>query len=1654
MDTHAQRTAKRKKSMWVNMTNKIVNMKKFKSRLLTILSMTLGCLLGGDSAIDRPTAKVKIKGSSTEEKFLYDSGAQISLLSKKAFRKIAKNKRPEKINFKLTCSGVSGSQLKVIGCYNFKFKLLGREIEHPFFVVEKIPGQSGVIGIDIIKKHGLSLDVVSNKPYFIERKLPEATVTKDVYIPARSRQMCKIKIPKECIKKNVKDSLQVLQVNIPTCKQIFEDELLLNASDDGYTNVYLTNVSQTAQRIKKGTSVGEIEEIRESKLHPFSVESTTPFVNLDEVKKLPIPKLTPERKRRILKLARLNHLPAHLKDKYAELLLKNHACISLEEFDLGRCTKGAHSIPTKADHPPTYQKQFPLPIEHEKEIRRQVLEWLKIGIIRPCESEYNSSLFLVEKKAPPAKVGELGLRPKAYRIVQDLRALNRDTLPSNVRLPEIHECLDRIADKKPTVFSALDLRSGYFQLPIQKESQEKTAFTCLSLGQQFCFKVTSQGLTSAPASFARTMQRIFNRQIARNDLEVYLDDVLAYSKDHNEMLKTLDEAMKNLIESGMKINIEKCQFGIEKLTYLGFEISKDGYKPDPVKSEGITKVNEPSNLKGVRSFMGMANFYRLLIPKFAQLTKPLTRLTCKGAWAGGEMPKSAKEAFKKCQEIFTNRPFLHYPDFNLKFHLFVDASLGDLDEAKEGGLAGCLVQYPDNDTTKKCRPIGFCSRGLQKHEKNYSAHLIETAGIIFSIEFFEKYLRTKFVVHTDHKPITTVKEGKTHKRTLERFKEILSSYDFDLVYTPGDKIPSDFMSRHIKSEDFKPNVAGLTINCLELDSLLEKPEKETKKFENQTSQVRACSACEVEKCKEPSGASIATQAIHNEKKERLVTSRSQKGVGKSAKIYWERAQEAAVHAIGIDLKTKLHSAEGKNSTNNEELSAQCWARAQEEAIKALRAEESAVQSRPEEPFKNHEGKLHVKNESAQPTSADSVEVAVGAVDKKAGVRKIEVQVAHPKFSRPTLHVQLADAAKKIKELKKSLSIFGVKGTIQSFNLFETKLDKNPKLLKMQQGIDPFVQAMLHFVKTKNLPKDRYRNIIKRWGPYCFQKNGVTMVQFSKPGFPTRELVIAPAERISDIIAQAHGSLLGGHDGVDKTVQRILTNYWFPGVHSETDFFIENCPICQKNKKKEKTSNTFLQPLKQADQPFERIHMDLFGPLRTEQGKSYIQVMVDSFSKFAIFQVIPNKEAETIAKCFFDNWISVLGSPLSIVSDRGSEFKTETLQKVCDILQIDKKVITTKHPQANSQVEILNKKIAKYLKSMTTEGVLEWPKMVKACQYAYNLSVHKALKNSPYSILFGVDANTPLNQKGFVTQPIYGDKYQHSLANRLKLARKLAKANNMSFRDDYTKRFNKNVKPHQFTEGMLVYLHRPEQLKINPKLQSPWFGPFVILQMINKANCLIQELSNKKTKFVNVNRLRPYNQSIKQWQNFKLTLNKEKPSAAAPMQEKSDEKISEADDAIAHAPAYAEFDIENDVVILNPDVQPIPKMSIKEEIVEQAESVTEDPAAASFSEDPDLNLSHDPTASSTVTPPTPTGTKPKSGRRKRESIFDTIMDSMSNPAKPLTRGSAAQQGIQIKSIREQQDEFQEKLDKAKLEKAKLEKAKLEKPKPKKPKKSTK
>ena len=147
------------------------------------------------------------------------------------------------------------------------------------------------------------------------------------------------------------------------------------------------------------------------------------------------------------------------------------------------------------------------------------------------------------------------------------------------------------------------------------------------------------------------------------------------------------------------------------------------------------------------------------------------------------MPSQALQAFKKLKEIFTSRPFLAFPDYNLEFHIYCDASLGTLENPRSGGLAGVCVQYPDNDTSKPPRPIGFCSRSLKIHERQYTTSMVETLAIIFSIEYFDKYLRKKFFIHSDHKGLSICKT--IHRRTVERFREILANYDFEIIYEKG-----------------------------------------------------------------------------------------------------------------------------------------------------------------------------------------------------------------------------------------------------------------------------------------------------------------------------------------------------------------------------------------------------------------------------------------------------------------------------------------------------------------------------------------------------------------------------------------------------------------------------------------------------------------------------------------------------------------------------------------------------------------------------------------------------------------------------------------------------------------------------------------------------
>ena len=386
---------------------------------------------------------------------------------------------------------------------------------------------------------------------------------------------------------------------------------------------------------------------------------------------------------------------------------------------------------------------------------------MKLGLVSRVESEFNCSLFLTKKKTPE------GAPPK-YRIVQNLKGLNSVTKPSNFRLNRIDECLDRIALKGSKIFSSVDLRHGYYNLEIEPKDRKKTAFWCEGLGQ-LAWNVAAQGLVNCPATFSRVIHRVFRKQIEKFEIENYLDDLLCHAKTHADMLRILEEVFESLRKAGLELNLEKCTWGASSLVYLGFKIDKNGYTASPDNVRTITNAREPISTRMVRSYIGLLNFYFHTIPNYSQLIKPLTSLISKNStWHGGKLPLQAKLAYEKVKKIMSNPPFIHHPNFNWKFHLYTDGSLGQMG-TNSGGISGCLVQYEDDKMTNHPRCLGFASRSLRGAEKAYSSFLIENLALSYSIDFFSKYLVGRhFYCYVDHRPMCNL--NNTQKRTLLRLR--------------------------------------------------------------------------------------------------------------------------------------------------------------------------------------------------------------------------------------------------------------------------------------------------------------------------------------------------------------------------------------------------------------------------------------------------------------------------------------------------------------------------------------------------------------------------------------------------------------------------------------------------------------------------------------------------------------------------------------------------------------------------------------------------------------------------------------------------------------------------------------------------------------------
>jgi hypothetical protein len=223
---------------------------------------------------------------------------------------------------------------------------------------------------------------------------------------------------------------------------------------------------------------------------------------------------------------------------------------------------------------------------------------------------------------------------------------------------------------------------------------------------------------------------------------------------------------------------------------------------------------------------------------------------------------------------------------------------------------------------------------------------------------------------------------------------------------------------------------------------------------------------------------------------------------------------------------------------------------------------------------------------------------------------------------------------------------------------------------------------------------------------CFVLNGVVWRHLGA-NYQHRSVLLVPQHLIPDILHKAHGHFLAGHFSISKTKERLLQSYYWPNMESDISDHLRRCNKCQAAKSG-KMAPELLSTLPQCKEPNQRVHADLFGPLKTSEGdKKFILCITDAFTKYVELVVLPNKEALTVATALLNRWICCYGLPLEFVTDQGKEFTNKMAEQLFHSLDVRHSTTASYHPQCNSQAKVCNKTIAKYLAAFVSESTLDW-----------------------------------------------------------------------------------------------------------------------------------------------------------------------------------------------------------------------------------------------------------------------------------------------------------------------------------------------------------
>ena len=469
-------------------------------------------------------------------------------------------------------------------------------------------------------------------------------------------------------------------------------------------------------------------------------------------------------------------------DEYGEAFSKNNK-------DIGRTKLVKMDIDT-GDSPPVSLRPYTLPLKLYEWVQREIesLEWA--GVITKSMSKWASPIVIVPKKSAPRE-------PPKRRLCVDFRKvkeLQQEVITAGKTkgqisihpLPKIDEMYAKLKGAK--VFSTIDLRSGYHHIALGKSSRAKTAF--VTPFGKYEFLMVPFGLAQAPAYFLKGLKFMM----------MYLDNIIIFSQDESQHLEHLEIVFSCLQEAGLKMKCSKCDFFKSEIHYLGHLISPKGISPLPNKLDSIKHMPVPNSAKEIKQFLGLTGYYRKFVPRFADISRPLTTLTKKDVKF--EWTSACQKSFELLKEALCGEPVLKYADTSKPYTLYTDAS--------KYGWAGVLTQphvtTVDGKSTTTDHPVAFVSGLFRGSQLNWAALMKEAFAIYMSVKKLSFYLTdAQILLRSDDKPLEKFLLKNMLNSKVNNWAMELEAFNIQFDYIKGsNNILADTLSRLISIDPDTP----------------------------------------------------------------------------------------------------------------------------------------------------------------------------------------------------------------------------------------------------------------------------------------------------------------------------------------------------------------------------------------------------------------------------------------------------------------------------------------------------------------------------------------------------------------------------------------------------------------------------------------------------------------------------------------------------------------------------------------------------------------------------------------------------------------------------------------------------------------------------------